>query len=317
MSLTYEECLFRRFEPEKLLRALNHTQMEHRLLGSGTFDVRLQHMKLAGLSINAGDYSFSVTAKGGIPHDQVFLGLNTNITGELRENYQDVSLNKLVLYAAGMELEYTLLGQNRWIMLMLPLERLQEAAIAQQGTEITWPNQGLRQIDLHPLIAARLRGELQGLLKFGSLFASMPDTNLIESLASEGLVQLLVQAITLGSPSSVPKLSAGRKIALERLEETIDSWIDDPDKNLSVANIDGTSRRMLEIAVREVYGVTPNRWIKLAKLNAAYRDLLSQRCSSVTEACEKWNMGHAGRFARDYRALFGESPRDTLKHSGN
>lgn len=317
MSLTYEECLFRHFDPEQLLHALRHTQVEHRLLGGGAFDVRLQHMELAGLTINAGDYSFPVSARSCIPHDQVFLGLNTHITGELRENYQEVSLNKLVLYAPGMELQYTSLGRNRWIMLMLPLERLQEAAIAQQGAELTWPHQGLRQIDLHPLVADRLRREFQGLLQFGSLFAGVPDTTLIESLASEGLVQLLVQAITHGCPSSVPKLSAGRKVALNRLEASIESWINDPDRDLSVANIEGISQRMLEIAVREVYGVTPYRWIKIAQLNAAYRDLLSSRCSSVTEVCQKWNIGHAGRFAKDYRALFGESPRETLKNSGN
>ena len=210
VSLTFEECHFRRFDPERLLHALSHTQMEHRLLGGGAFDVQLQHMELAGLTITAGDYSSPVSARGGIPHHQVFLGLNSHTTGELRENYQEVSLNKLVLYAPGMELQYTSLGRNRWIMLMLPLERLQEAAIAQQGVELTWPRQGLRQIDLHPLVADRLRRELQGLLQFGKHFAGVPYTVLIESLASEGLVQLLVQAITRGCSLSVPKISAGR-----------------------------------------------------------------------------------------------------------
>jgi AraC family ethanolamine operon transcriptional activator len=316
VSLTYEECLFRRFDPEKLLHALRHTHMEHRLLGGGAYNVRLQYMGLAGLTITAGDYSFPVSARGCIPHDQVFLGLNIHTTGELRENYQEVSLNKLVLYAPGMELQYTSLGTNKWIMLMLPLERLQEAAIARQGVELTWPRQGLRQIDLHPLVVDRLRRELQGLLQFGKHFGGVPDTMLIESLASEGLVQLLVQAITHGCSSSVPNLSAGRNRALNALEISIESWINDPDRGLRVADIEGTSQRMMEIASREIYGVTPHRWIKMAQLNAAYRDLLDLHCSSVTEVCEKWGIGHTGRFAKDYRALFGESPRDTLKNSG-
>jgi AraC-like DNA-binding protein len=201
-------------------------------------------------------------------------------------------------------------------MLMLPLERLQEAAIAQQGVELTWPHQGLRQIDLHPLVAHRLRHELQGLLQFGKHFAGVPDTVLIESLASEGLVQLLVQAITRGCSALVPNLSAGRNRALNALEMSIESWVNDPDRGLRVADIKGTSQRMLEIASRDIYGVTPHRWIKMAQLNAAYRDLLNLRCSSVTEVCEKFNIGHTGRFARDYRTLFGESPRETLKISG-
>jgi AraC-like DNA-binding protein len=81
---------------------------------------------------------------------------------------------------------------------------------------------------------------------------------------------------------------------------------------MRVSQLEGVSERLVQLASREVFGATPQQWFRLARQNAAYRDLLRGACSSVTAVCQRWGFEHMGRFARDYRALFGESPRETL-----
>lgn len=270
---------------------------------------------LEDLTIDAGDYRFPFFGRGGIPHGKVHIALCNYVTDVVRVNNRLVSLDQLLLYVPGMELEYTTRASTGWFLLELPLERLQEAATAQQGVELDWPRQTVRHIDMNPQLAKSLRRELHALLRLGRESASLRDGGFTDSLASEGLIQLLVHAIVKGteSPRPQPTLTVGRSRALAALEACIKRWKEDPVDDLRVADIEGTSERMLELAAWDVYGVTPHYWIKLARLNAAYRDLLNGRGTSVTEVCTRWQFYHPGHFARDYRKLFGELPSETFR----
>jgi AraC-like DNA-binding protein len=78
----------------------------------------------------------------------------------------------------------------------------------------------------------------------------------------------------------------------------------------------GTSRRQLEYAFQDAFGLNPRQFIRLRRLNDIRRALLRpQRPSSVTEVALEHGVTHLSRFATNYRALFGESPRQTLAAS--
>ncbi len=74
------------------------------------------------------------------------------------------------------------------------------------------------------------------------------------------------------------------------------------------------SPRILQYAFQEVLGISPSRWLKLAKLNKARRDIEDKRFSTVTEAALSCSFNHLGRFSTSYRFLFGESPTKTLQN---
>jgi AraC family ethanolamine operon transcriptional activator len=315
--VSYKELLLQRFDPDALLHVVNNTQLEHRLLNGGFLNAYWQQLVLGDLTIDAGDYRFPFFVSGGIPHGKVYIALCSYVSDEVRVNNRLVSLDQLLLYVPGMELHYTTRASTGWFLLELPLERLQETAIAQQGVELKWPRQSVRHVDLKPQLARSLRHELRNLLRMGRNLANLPHGGLSDTLASDGLMQLLVQAIAADASSSQPQptFPIGRRRALNALESYIKRWKEDPYDCLRITQIKSTSQRVLELSTHDVYGVTPHQWIKLARLNAAYQDLFNRRCNSVTEACQRWGFDHMGRFAIDYRALFGESPRETLKKS--
>jgi AraC family ethanolamine operon transcriptional activator len=74
------------------------------------------------------------------------------------------------------------------------------------------------------------------------------------------------------------------------------------------------SARTLEYAFRERFGVTPVRFLRLHRLNAAHTALRrASRGDTVSTVALRCGFGDFGHFARDYRDLYGELPSETLR----
>jgi transcriptional regulator GlxA family with amidase domain len=75
------------------------------------------------------------------------------------------------------------------------------------------------------------------------------------------------------------------------------------------------SERTLQSAFRSVYGQSPRRRLRELRLNKVRQVLLSvdTKTASVTEIASRFGFDELGRFAVDYRKLFGESPSQTLQ----
>ena len=77
----------------------------------------------------------------------------------------------------------------------------------------------------------------------------------------------------------------------------------------------GVSRRTLERAFHETFGISPAAYFRIRALGAARRQLLgaSAEPGTVTRVATGHGFFHLGRFAVSYRMLFGERPIDTLR----
>ncbi|HVZ45746.1 MAG TPA: helix-turn-helix domain-containing protein [Ramlibacter sp.] len=76
-----------------------------------------------------------------------------------------------------------------------------------------------------------------------------------------------------------------------------------------------TSRRTLQASFNMVAGTTPLAYLRNLRLNAARRRLMSSpaREVNVSQAAGEAGFDHFGRFAGDYKALFGEAPSTTKR----
>ncbi len=77
------------------------------------------------------------------------------------------------------------------------------------------------------------------------------------------------------------------------------------------------SRSTIERAFRRELGLTPTKFLRKRRLFAVRRHLTDGNTGERTITAVAMNNGfmHLGRFARDYRELFGERPSDTLRAS--
>ena len=77
------------------------------------------------------------------------------------------------------------------------------------------------------------------------------------------------------------------------------------------------SRRTLQNSFQRVANVTPVEYLRTMRLNEVHRLLRSTNADEVLigDAAARWGFTHLGYFAREYRALFGELPSQTLRKS--
>jgi AraC family transcriptional regulator, ethanolamine operon transcriptional activator len=80
------------------------------------------------------------------------------------------------------------------------------------------------------------------------------------------------------------------------------------------AELDISDRSLRRVFV-DYFGMSPGRYLKLLRLNQARRALraVEQPVASVTEVGMRYAFFDLGRFAADYRSLFGELPSSTLR----
>jgi len=114
----------------------------------------------------------------------------------------------------------------------------------------------------------------------------------------------------------VRRLSApsSRLALIRRVESWLAAHEDAAPPIPALCEIAGTSERTLEYAFREHLGMTPVRFLKIRRLNVVRRRLLQpvSEAASVTEVALACGFYDLGRFAGEYRALFGERPSETL-----
>jgi len=92
--------------------------------------------------------------------------------------------------------------------------------------------------------------------------------------------------------------------------------LSNPDKQITITELCGlthVSRRTLQYSFEDVLGISPLRYLRISRLNAVRRTLLSgiKGNETILRISEQWGFWHAGQFARDYTQLFGENPSKT------
>jgi len=191
----------------------------------------------------------------------------------------------------------------------LPAERIERLFRALSNHEIPLPTAVIRQFrdwSLSVLGAARETPEL-------TRFPVAMDA------VEEDLLQLLGRMAAILEADDRKPRYARRKQALDR---GIEFLRDRQSRSRLVSvhdlcNSAGVSQRNLEMAFHESFGLTPARFLRHWRLHRARRRLMTAAAGadSVTTIALEEGFYHLGRFASEYRALFGEPPSETLKRA--
>jgi AraC-like DNA-binding protein len=139
--------------------------------------------------------------------------------------------------------------------------------------------------------------------------------------AARGLDQALIDAMIncLEADQANEDRAAIRQHAaiMRRFYRVIEERLDEPLYMPELCKAVGASERTLNTCCHEHLGMGPKRYLLLRRMNLARRALResSWPVATVTEIATLYGFWQFGRFAVEYKALFGESPSATLTRS--
>jgi AraC family ethanolamine operon transcriptional activator len=125
---------------------------------------------------------------------------------------------------------------------------------------------------------------------------------------SEHLVLLLAG----GSPLVRTPSQRGRTLAVNCALEVIEAGLEDGVSVREVAEAANMSRRTLEYAFRDRFGISPKAFINAQRLIRVRRDLRARSAEvPITDIANRWGFWHMGQFACDFQRQFGELPSES------
>ncbi len=135
-------------------------------------------------------------------------------------------------------------------------------------------------------------------------------------VASEETESALVCALLVASQTSDESISNDpADAALRRVEEYIVAHLREPIALADLAEVAGVRVETLIRAFKRRRGVTPMSFVRQRRLEEINRLLLGAdpQTTRVTEVALRFGFTQLGRFAGTYKALFGETPSETLR----
>jgi AraC family ethanolamine operon transcriptional activator len=137
-----------------------------------------------------------------------------------------------------------------------------------------------------------------------------------QRLVLEDLMPLLIEALVHGSGQIARLARAPARIELVKQAQR---WmLEHPLEPITLAALCQemhVSRRCLIQGFREHLGMGPMAFLKLQRLHGVRRILIGAdpELQRIGPVATEWGFLNPGHFARDYRQLFGERPRETLQ----
>lgn len=135
------------------------------------------------------------------------------------------------------------------------------------------------------------------------------------SLISRDVISALAAALSRAQSDRYEIPPAKRALIVRDARDLVTEW---PDGYTSIAELCqtlGVSRRALQHSFQETLGIKPSAYLRAVRMNGARRAI--KHASSVADAATLWGFWHFGRFARDYKAMFGELPSEAFRrHHG-
>jgi AraC-like DNA-binding protein len=195
----------------------------------------------------------------------------------------------------------------------LPTEDMARLSIALTGRDLT-PRLGMVSL----LASSPLLDRLRRLHEAASRLAATAPEIIASSDAARGLEKTLVDAmfdcLTQGGAQEDAS-SRGRHHAIaKRFRAFVEKNPEEPLYIADVCAATGVNKRTLHLCCQEQLGVGPKRYLMLRRMHLARRALAGGPANalSVTEIATRYGFWELGRFAVNYRAIFGESPSATL-----
>jgi AraC-like DNA-binding protein len=207
-------------------------------------------------------------------------------------------------------------GFARLGAISLPVEVMASIGATIVGSDLTPPKD---TVSVTPLADGLYR--LHRLFEAAVHLAEYAPSVVANPGSAYGLEQALVEALAgcFTTGGSAEDRSALRRHA-PIMRKFYDVTESNPERALFIPDLCaeiGVGERTLRICCEEYLGTSPSRYLMLRRMRQARKTLREsdRNTTTVTEIAAQWGFWNFGRFAGEYKSLFGELPSVTLANS--
>jgi AraC-like DNA-binding protein len=207
-------------------------------------------------------------------------------------------------------------GPSSFYCVTVDIDRLDRQYPAVKNMPGLIASNGDAQLNRNPQCAQRLRSYVRTVLDSFEANPTAAPAALADSIG-RSLLPMMALSFEEGAGEKHPR-SVTRRIAAVRLcEEYVRQNIDANPTLYDLSRISGLRLRSLINAFQAVTGISPMAYLKRQRLNGVRQALLDADKSStrIIDIAANWGFWHMGHFTSDYRAMFGETPSQTLHKS--
>jgi AraC-like DNA-binding protein len=292
-------------EPDEYAAAIRADHADITVTGRGPFNAGLVDIDLDGLWLQRFSETLPRVARAAFARGQAVISFRTQAGPPLLWAGADMQPDCLTRHCEGDEAFQLSAGPACWATIALPAG----AAIA----ELAPPPQTLT---VTPTAAAMAR--LQRLHAAAAKLATAAPKTLAEPELARSMKQSLVEAMAgclAEAEGRTNKLALQHQaLIMRRFYRTLETHRDQPVYIPELCAEIGVSERTLRACCQQQLGIGPHRYLLLRRMHLARSALLrsAPATTTVTEIAARHGFWQFGRFARDYRHLFGELPSATL-----
>jgi AraC-like DNA-binding protein len=133
----------------------------------------------------------------------------------------------------------------------------------------------------------------------------------------QALIEALVACLASGEVHEDTAALRQHKAIMRRFHDATEQHLDQPLYSPELCAEIGVSERTLRVCCQEHLGMSPKRYLLMRRMHMARRALRESGPTetTVTEIATRYGFWQLGRFAGEYKALFGESPSAILARS--
>ncbi len=281
------------------------------------FAATLRVLSVGDMVVQQGTTSAHRTRGGIFPGIAVLIVNLQAAERPARVNGAELGTAEAVLLGGGAELTVYNPRYLDWAALALPLPLLEELVeVAPLPLRVRGASSLLA---LRPDRAARLASALSAAGRLAEDLQAMVNTPCCASNLAMALREEVAAALTAEAEIRPRPRAVGQALRIVAAAEAfMEADLTRPVYTEQLCAALGVSARCLHDAFHAALGISPHASLKSRRLMLVRRALLSRQdgpdlVKSVALGHGFWHLGH---FARDYRALFGELPSETLARRG-
>lgn len=300
-------------EPDDFAASIRAARTEMTVTGGGPFiagvvDINLNRMWMQRFTETVARVTHSIHACG-----QAVISFRTQPGPPLFWAGVEMQPSCIMRHGEGQDGFQRSTGPAGWGVVSLPIEAALSAEAATVGCDLAPPRQ--TQTVIPPAAAMERLQHLHAAI--ARAMEDMPES-LDNPAAVHGMEQSLMEAmvVCLGEANTQTDTLAlqHQTVIMHRFRRALERHRDQPVYIPELCAEIGVSDRALRACCREQLGMGPHRYLLLRRMHLARRALLGSAPTqtTVTDIATRFGFWQFGRFAQEYKTLFGEVPSATL-----